>query len=252
MGRYTRQALSPADALHTDCLRDARLARQWGYPEAKPVYVLPGSGGVKRDIFFPPAQEELEVRGELLVVNPRGMRAYVRNDTFFKAISLATRKNPSLRYACTSMEAEPQAERWLRELDIGKYVNLLPRLEHTDMARLFRQAQIVVSPSEHDGTPNTLLEAMACGSFPIAGDLESLREWIIPGVNGLLFDPDDPEDLAQAILTAASRVDLRKAAEEYNLRLVSERAEYSQVMASAADFYRQLSASSAASNWLGF
>jgi hypothetical protein len=71
-------------------------------------------------------------------------------------------------------------------------------------------------------------------------------------MNGLLFNPDDPEDLAQAVLTAANRIDLRKAAADYNLRLVGERAEYNQVMARAADFYRQLSASPAASNGLGF
>ena len=33
----------------------------------------------------------------------------------------------------------------------------------------------------HDGTPNTLLEGMACGCLPVAGDLDSIREWLKPG-----------------------------------------------------------------------
>ena len=49
------------------------------------------------------------------------------------------------------------------------------------MAAVFQGARVAVSPSTHDGTPNTLLEAMSCGSFPVAGDIESLREWIEPG-----------------------------------------------------------------------
>lgn len=44
------------------------------------------------------------------------------------------------------------------------------------MAYLFRLADVTVSLSEDDGTPNTLLEAVACGCFPIAGDIESVRE----------------------------------------------------------------------------
>ena len=37
--------------------------------------------------------------------------------------------------------------------------------------------------------PEAILEAMALGCFPIAGDIESVREWITPGVNGILVDP---------------------------------------------------------------
>ena len=68
------------------------------------------------------------------------------------------------------------------------------------MADVFRRAQIVASPSIHDGTPNTLLEGIACGCFPVAGDLESIREWITPDENGLLFDSNDPQSIAKAIV----------------------------------------------------
>jgi glycosyltransferase involved in cell wall biosynthesis len=90
------------------------------------------------------------------------------------------------------MESEPEAIRWLNELKISPAVDLLPKLSRLELAELFRKAQISVSPTTHDGTPNTLLEAMACGSFPVAGDLDSIREWITPGVNGLLVDSSIP------------------------------------------------------------
>jgi glycosyltransferase involved in cell wall biosynthesis len=107
------------------------------------------------------------------------------------------------------------------------------------MAELFRRSQVAVSPSTHDGTPNTLLEAMACGCFPVAGDLESLREWITPGDNGLLVDPGDPRALADAILLALEQPDLRLRARERNLRLIAERAEYKKVMYSPKNFTEQ-------------
>jgi glycosyltransferase involved in cell wall biosynthesis len=136
------------------------------------------------------------------------------------------------------MKDEIQAERWIKELDITSAVDLLPKVSRNAMARLFRGAAIAVSPSIHDGTPNTLLEAMASGCFPIAGDLESLREWIEPGINGFLIDSDDPGSLSDAVIAALNQPELRQKASQHNLDLISERAEYHTGMKRALDFYR--------------
>jgi glycosyltransferase involved in cell wall biosynthesis len=108
------------------------------------------------------------------------------------------------------------------------------------MADIFRSAAVLVSPSTHDGTPNTLLEGMACGCFPVAGDLESIREWITPGVNGLLVDPSNPDSLADAILSALDQPELRARAAEQNQRIIADRADYAQSMARAEAFYNRL------------
>jgi glycosyltransferase involved in cell wall biosynthesis len=138
------------------------------------------------------------------------------------------------------MAGEPQATRWAQELGVQSAIELLPRLNRDEMATSFRRAQIAVSPTSHDGTPNTLLEAMACGCFPIAGDIASLREWITPGHNGLLVDPRSPPTIAEAILEAIDRQELRDRAREYNLALITARADYDKVMAAAESFYQTL------------
>jgi len=138
------------------------------------------------------------------------------------------------------MAGEPQALKWIEQLGIRSAVELLPPLPHSAMADIFRSAAVLVTPSTHDGTPNTLLEGMACGCFPIAGDLESIREWITPGVNGLLVDPSDPNALAEAVLSALDQPDLRAKAAAQNSRIIAERAEYSQDMARAEAFYTRL------------
>jgi glycosyltransferase involved in cell wall biosynthesis len=81
---------------------------------------------------------------------------------------------------------------------------------------------------------------MACGCFPIAGDIESIREWITPGENGLLVNPSEPDALATSILEVISQPGLRTLAKERNLQLVSERAEYHTTMCMAETFYRHL------------
>lgn len=243
MTRYTRLSLLRANALHADCQRDLKLARSWGFEMGKPAIVLPGGGGVQMDIFHPPIAQIEEIRatkGVPTVINPRGFRAYVRNDTFFQAIPIILQQHSPVKFVCATMQGESRAERWVKELDIAGYVDLLPKQTRPEMAELFRQAQVTASITTHDGTPNTLLEALACGCFPIVGDIESLREWIMDGVNGFLVDPSDPKALAQAILTALDQDHLRANARQHNTRLIAEKAEYGQVMERAEMFYREL------------
>jgi glycosyltransferase involved in cell wall biosynthesis len=239
MGHLTRRTVQRADGLHADCQRDQRLAREWGFASGKPALVLPGNGGIRLELFYP-VDHPVDGAQNLTVINPRGVRSYVCNAAFFRAIPLVLARFPQARFICPSMAGEALAERWVTELHIAASVSLLPRQTRAQMADLFRQAQVVVSPTTQDGTPNTLLEAMACGCFPVAGDIEALREWINPGVNGLLTTPDDPSALAGAIIQALETPLLRASAAAYNRQMVAKRAEYEQGMMRAEDFYRQL------------
>jgi glycosyltransferase involved in cell wall biosynthesis len=135
------------------------------------------------------------------------------------------------------MEGQSQVLQWISELEIEHAVQLNPSLSHAQMGDVFRSAQVVVSPSVHDGTPNSLLEGMACGCFPIAGDLESIREWITHSQNGLLVDPNNPQSIADAILIALEREDLRREAAGLNAKIISARAEYGGNMEKALKFY---------------
>ncbi|MGD8454992.1 MAG: glycosyltransferase family 4 protein [Anaerolineales bacterium] len=233
---YTRKVVRRTDALMADCRRDIRLAYRWGFPAKRHSIVLPGGGGIKAELFFSPE----EPVSTPVVVNPRGLRAYVRSDTFFHAIPRVLAQRPGVHFLCPAMSGEAQAERWVAELGIEKDVTLLPRMDQKSLGDAFRKSMLVVSPSEHDGSPNSLLEAMACGCFPVAGDIESLREWIRDGENGLLVDPADPDALAAAILKALEDDELRTRAHTQNLQIIGERAEYSAVMAQAEAFYRRI------------
>jgi glycosyltransferase involved in cell wall biosynthesis len=236
MGSATRKALERARALHTDTQRDQRLAAEWGFAADKPSIVMPGNGGVRSEIFYPAQKPSIDMR----VVNPRGLRAYVRNDVFFEAIPKVLHLLPRVRFDCPAMLGEPEAERWVQRLGIGQQVNLMPKLSAGQLAEVYRAAQVLVSPSTHDGTPNSLLEAIACGVFPVCGDLESIREWIKPGENGLLVDAGDADAVAAAIVAALQDGDLRTRAARVNAGLVAERADYASNMQRVERFYSDL------------
>ncbi len=236
MSYYTRKTMKAVNALHADCERDIRLAQTWGLSVDKPKLVTPGNGGVRSDVFYPPNEPVTNP----VIINPRGFRAYVKNEAFFKSIPLALAKRSDARFICSSMRGEAQAVQWMKELKIEHAVQLDPPLSHAQMGDVFRGAQIVVSPSIHDGTPNSLLEGMACGCFPIAGDLESIREWITDGKNGLLVDPNNPQAIADAILTALEKENLRHEAAGLNAKIISARAEYQHNMELVGEFYKEV------------
>jgi len=258
MGALTRRTLQRADTLFADTHRDVRLARAWGLRPEAPALVVPGCGGldlkelaaVKEKVLLSKPPFENLPFGDLfpadtpLVVNPRGYRTgSVRTDTFFSAIPLVLERRPEVRFACPAMAGQPKATGWVERLGLQGKVELLPHLPQEQLWALLSRASLTVSVSQHDGTPNSLLEAMAIGAFPVVGDIESLREWITPGVNGLLIEYDRPQALAEAILLALDNPNLRRGAAVRNAAIVSERAEASRVREQIRLFYEAMAAS---------
>lgn len=247
LGRLTTGTLRRADALMADTRRDLRLAVRWGFDSTKPALALPSAGGI--DLEQVGAAVPLPFRQEVFakipkdipwVVNPRGIRAYTRTDVFFQSIPLVLNRWQNVRFLCPGMENRKEAEDWVQRLGIDDHVHLLPVLSQDDLWRLFSRSVMSLSITMHDGTPNTLLEAMACGSLPIAGDLETLREWITPGVNGLLVDPNQPQAVADAMLLGFANPQLFRTAAEINRNIILERAETRMVREKLQKFYQEI------------
>lgn len=249
----TRRALSRVDALHTDCWRDITLSKRFGWDESKPSVVLPGAGGVQRNLFRPaPGDCELKRRLEIpddaiVIINPRRLAPYVAQENFFAAVTKVRATHPNLCVLAPAMQGQPLAEKWCRRNKIEDVVRLLPAVPRREMAALFQLSDIVVSPSNHDGTPNTLLEGIACGCFPIVGAIEPLLEWIDDGINGLTCDQRDPHSIATAMETAINDASLRDSARRINQAMIDSRADYGVVMPQAMAVYEKLASQSPSS-----
>lgn len=239
--RLTRQAVSNAAGFLADARADIERARgRYGLPASVPDLCVPGAGGVDRLLFAPPDG----ARAERLIVNPRGFRRYVRNDTFFAACRIVASRLPDVRFTGVAMRGWPVLEQMVRQLDLESRVTLTPPLSRPELAALYRRAPVTVSPTEHDGTPNTLLEAMSAGCLPVCGDLPSIREWITHGENGLLTSAGDPAQLAAAMIRALEDRDLQIRARLMNPARIAERADYRHSMEQAEGFYERIVAAS--------
>jgi glycosyltransferase involved in cell wall biosynthesis len=246
MMSLTRDTMEQVDGLHSDCYRDIKLAFQWGLCIDTKLLVEPSNGGVDLSLFFVGKTDVSFIREYRLpkdaffILNPRGFRNVARSDTFFRAIPLVRKAVPNAHFLALRMAGNNEAESWIRKMDIQSCVTLLPALPREKMPQLFRASPVMTSLTVHDGIPNVLLEAMACGSFPICGDLESIREWIEDGKNGLLVSPADPQAVAAAIIRAVNDPGLRKAAAARNKKIIADRAEWNGVMSKVEKFYHGL------------
>jgi glycosyltransferase involved in cell wall biosynthesis len=72
-------------------------------------------------------------------------------------------------------------------------------------------ADIFVFPSEREGMPNAVIEAMACGLPVVAAKAGGVPDLIIDGENGLLFDTGDAAQLRDAVLRLLEDGLLREA-----------------------------------------
>jgi glycosyltransferase involved in cell wall biosynthesis len=242
----TARTLRSADGLLADTTRDIRLARAWGWPRGKPSLVIPGNGGVDLELFAPGAPRP-DLRGMLgigcnapVVVAPRGVRRYVNTSVLFEAASLVVDEEPATVFVVPATAGNEVVGRLVQRYHVEESVRLLPTLPPVEMAEIFRLATTTVSLTRHDGTPNTMLEAMACGCFPVVGNLSSVREWITSDKNGLLVDPADPVSVSQAILRSLRDDELVERAAVMNRSLIADRADYRAGMIRVESFYERV------------
>ena len=96
-----------------------------------------------------------------------------------------------------SGELQEQMERIARELGIEDSVVFLGLTK--DVIPLLQGAWGFVLPSRWEGMPNALLEAMACKIPCISTRVSGSEDIIENGVNGILVEPGQPVELAQAM-----------------------------------------------------
>ena len=69
--------------------------------------------------------------------------------------------------------------------------------EQRDVRPYISQCSIYVLPSYHEGTPKTVLEAMAMGRAIITSNAPGCKETVIDGVNGCLTEVKNADDVAE-------------------------------------------------------
>ena len=104
-------------------------------------------------------------------------------------------------------EQLPELKSMVHRLDIIRQVKFFGfRLDRLAFLKGF---DIFVLPSRSEGIPRCLMEAMAAGVPVVASDIPGCRYLVDGKITGLLVQPDQPKQLADAIKRVASDPMLR-------------------------------------------
>ena len=162
-------------------------------PGDVPVTVVNGSG-IDLDRFRPaplPAGPRFLMISRLL--GDKGVREYGEASVRLK------RRHPHARFALLGyFDPSPDSisEAELARMTSGG-VEFLGKKD--DVRPDIADSSVYVLPSYREGTPRSVLEAMAMGRPIVTTDAPGCRETVVPGENGLLVPPRDAAALEQAM-----------------------------------------------------
>lgn len=82
------------------------------------------------------------------------------------------------------------------KLKLTNDVYFTGRLEPSEMAELYRSADIMINTSRVDNTPNSIIESLACGTAVISTNVGGIPNLVTHEYDALLVDPGDCEAIA--------------------------------------------------------
>ena len=114
-----------------------------------------------------------------------------------------------------------QVEGELGDLISQGRVKILDWIPHNELPNYLNQIKLLVLPSDIEGLPSIVLEAMACGTPVIATPVGAIPDIITDGKTGLIMENNSPECITRNVIRALNHPKLEKFAR--NARVLVER-----------------------------
>lgn len=195
------QALKHSDKVFFQNPDDLKLFQDMHLLEArKPTVVVNGSGVNVQDfdVIPLPKNQQGQVKASFLLIarllGDKGVREYAESARIIKE------KHPEVEFHLVgwiddnpSAISQAELDEWIGDGRL-KYWGKL-----SDVRPAIAQSSVYVLPSYREGTPRTVLEAMAMGRAIITTDAPGCRETVSHGINGYLVEVKSVDDLVQSM-----------------------------------------------------
>ncbi len=217
-------------------LYSERLIDEWGLARFRDKIVVCPRHYVCTDPFF--MMKEYSERNDVIgYVGRLSAEKGVLN--LVHAIPAILNKSPEVSFRLIGDGAlRTEIESFIDSNGLGDKVQLCGWVDHTRLANSLNDFKILVLPSDTEGLPNVVLEAMACGVVVIASSVGSIPDLIENGCSGYLLEANDPESIAVKVIDALKQEDLEAVSRnagtfiEENYRLKSAKERYRRLLQS--------------------
>lgn len=221
-----KNVFSKLEYLFVDNSRDIKLAENLGF-QKETIGVYPGGGGYNintmQKYYTPPSKRKL-----LLI---KGYQHWAGRALFvleaLEKLIEDIREFDVFVYSAHDVVIE-KIKNLNNNYNLNfQYSSRYNQISHDELLQKFGEAKISIGNNISDGIPNTLLESIILGAFPIQSNPGGATEdYITHGENGFLINnPEDSEEIAMLISKALNSEELLKSSIQIN-REISKNLEY--------------------------
>ena len=98
----------------------------------------------------------------------------------------------------------------IRKEHIGDHVVMLGMLDEEQISQQMLSSNVFVCPSVIENSPNSLSEAMLLGTPCVAANVGGIPDLMVGGQDGILYDPEDVDALADAVAEIFAKKEVSK------------------------------------------
>lgn len=221
-----KKVLNNCDYFLADCERDV-LQAEWFGLKGKNLGMCLATGGY--DIKEISKIRNSHQERNIILIKGRQDQFGGKAWNILKAVSKIA---PDLKYyKIMAMYCNPEMKTAIKFFNAFTDMNIeiVPWLPYKDLLNIYNKSIITIACSEVEGSPSFLLESMLMGAFPIHSYMESIREWITSGKNGLLYSIDNIDELGKCIKKAINDEKLIHNAQKINWKIVQDRMDRSKI-----------------------
>jgi len=206
----------------------------------KNIYTPVIYNGISTMRFIPKVERKNIKEEEDVVLLHIGRFAPQKNHLLLiEAFAQVVKEFPTMRlWLVGDGSLRPEIERVVKEKGLEEKVLLLGIRD--DVPKLLEDSDIFALPSDWEGVPLTILEAMAAGKPVIATAVGGVPELIEDGVTGILVPPRNHEALTKGILCLAKDSALRKRMGEAGQKRALGKFDISKTAREYEDLYSKL------------
>ena len=234
-----KRVLQRIDFLHTDCQRDFELAKGLGF-KGKFLGVIPGGTGYKINEL---EKYKLPIDERKVILVKGYENKFGRGLNVIKALEEI--KLDTSMYEIVVFGAHQTVIDYIENRKLNYKLYSRHELNHIELMMLMGKSLVYIGNNISDGMPNTLLEAIVMGVFPIQSNPGGATAEIIEnGVNGFLIEnPESIMDVKNIILKFLSSPQLAENAFKINGNLAQDRLDYKSNRVKVISIYNLINAS---------
>ena len=194
---------------------------------------------------FKPDRRKKKKNGKMRVLNLRKSQGKYNVSVLINAIPKITKTHHDAEFIVLRDDEElKETDSLIKKLKIGKCIKFIDTIPHDELPNVMNEVDIYVDTFYSEigggGIGKTALEAMSCELPVVLSNTAGIELYVENEVNGLIYNGDDSNSLANAIIKLIEDEELRKKLGENAREYVIKNQNWDKNMKIMEEYYYKL------------